>query len=533
MRPTHHARLKCRYFNGFALTLYLLVVTGCSENSTAEFVDDDNTTATATQPVTPVAGKGAPGKQLLSPEELGLPDELVPLTHAWTGDFDDMVERRLIRILTVYQLGGYFLDGPRQKGLTYELSQQFEEFINERLKTRHLKVHVVLIPVEFDQLLDALEKGFGDIVAAGMSITEDRMQRVDFSSPMSREIKEIVVSGPNGPPTASLADLAGQRVYAKPGSSYIGSLKTLNAELESGGLAPIEILEAPPFVDDEGLLEMVSADLLPLVAMDDYKARFWAQVLPDLDVRENIVIGSGRQLAWAFRKDSPQLEREVNAFVKSHRQGTLIGNVLINRYLKKTDWVARAMDPGELERFEATIDLFEKYGSTYGFDPLLIAAQGYQESRLDQSVRSPAGAIGIMQLLPTTAADPNVNVVNIEEPEPNIHAGAKYLRFLRDRYFSGPEMNELNQTLFSFAAYNAGPARVRTLRGKAEAAGLDPNVWFKNVELIAAREIGRETVEYVSNIYKYYTAYSLLNRKRTQQVSAECLKTGECQSFLH
>lgn len=532
MPPDHLAGLKRRYFNCFALTLCLLMVTGCSENSTAESSDSDNGIAVTTHSETPPAEQGSPGKQLLSPTELGLPDELVPLTQAWRGDFDGMVERRLVRILTVYQLGGYFLDGPQQKGLTYELSQQFEEFINDRLKTGHLKIHVVLIPVEFDQLLGALEKGYGDLVAAGMSITEDRRLRVDFSSPLSKDINEIIVSGPGGPPMDSLADLAGQRVHAKPGSSYIGSMKALNADLEARKLGPIEIVEAPPYLDDEGLLEMVSAGLLPLVAMDDYKARFWAQILPDLDVRENIVIASGRQVAWAFRKGSPQLEEEVNAFVKGHRQGTLIGNVLINRYLKETDWVTRAMDPGELERFEATIDVFEQYGATYGFDPLLIAAQGYQESRLDQSMRSPAGAIGIMQLLPSTAADPNVGVPDIEKLEPNIHAGAKYLRFLRDRYFSDPQMSALNQTLFSFAAYNAGPARVRALRSKAAASGLDQNVWFMNVELIAAREIGRETVQYVSNIYKYYTAYSLLSRKRTQHQSTECLKTGECQSFL-
>jgi membrane-bound lytic murein transglycosylase MltF len=140
----------------------------------------------------------------------------------------------------------------------------------------------------------------------------------------------------------------------------------------------------------------------------------------------------------------------------------------------------------------------------------MVAAQGYQESQLKQSTRSAAGAIGVMQLLPTTAADPNVDVVNIELLGNNIHAGVKYLRFLRDRYFTDVEIDPLDQALFAFAAYNAGPARVAGLRKKARKAGLNPNVWFRNVEVIAAREIGRETVQYVSNIYKYYVAYRLL-----------------------
>jgi membrane-bound lytic murein transglycosylase MltF len=499
---------------GSALALGLLLLLGCDDSASGPPEPPAHTMETPTSEAMNTNRNATSGQPLLSMEELGLPPELAPFGEPVTGDFDAMVERRIVRILTVYQLGGYFLDGPQQKGLTYDLSQQFEQFINEKLKTRHLKVHVVLVPVEFDRLIDALEAGYGDIIAAGMSITDDRLERVDFSDPLSRNISEIIVSGPSGAALSSLSELAGRRVYTKPGSSYISSLRELNADFTRQGLEPVDIVPAPQQLDDEDLLEMVSADLLPLIAMDSYKARFWAQVLPDIHVHEDLVIRSGRRIAWAFRKESPLLAQEVNAFIKTHRQGTLIGNVLIKRYFDNADWVARAMDPDELSRFNATIHLFQLYGDRYGFDPLLIAAQGYQESKLDQSVRSPAGAIGVMQLLPSTAADPNVGISNIEELEPNIHAGAKYLRFLRDRYFSDTAMSELNQTLFSFAAYNAGPARVRKMRDKARDAGLDPNIWFKNVELIAAREIGRETVQYVSNIYKYYVAYSLVNSKR-------------------
>jgi len=173
-----------------------------------------------------------------------------------------------------------------------------------------------------------------------------------------------------------------------------------------------------------------------------------------------------------------------------------------------------ALDPKSYDKFQDTIHLFERYSSQYGFDHLMIAAQGYQESRLDQSARSHAGAVGIMQLLPTTAADKNVGMPDIGTAELNIHAGVKYLHFIRNRYFQEQGLNDLNASLFSFAAYNAGPARVRGLRNKAEQAGLDPNIWFNNVEMIAAKEIGRETVQYVSNIYKYYLAYSLMNERQ-------------------
>src|SRR5262249_18454150 len=155
-----------------------------------------------------------------------------------------------------------------------------------------------------------------------------------------------------------------------------------------------------------------------------------------------------------------------------------------------------------------TIAIFRKYAAQYGFDALMVAAQGYQESRLDQSVRSPSGAVGIMQVLPETGKA--VGVPNIQELDGNIKAGVRYLRKIYDTYFADAPMTPIDKGLFCFAAYNAGPGRVAQLREKAEKMGLDPNVWFRNVELAAARVIGRETVQYVANIYKYYVSYRLI-----------------------
>ncbi len=462
------------------------------------------------------AAPEGPGRFLLTSSEQGLPPELAPLQQPWTGDLDTLVERRVIRVLTVFQVGSYFLDGPQEKGMTYDLVKMFETALNERLGTGHLKVHVVLIPVAFDQLLDGLVQGYGDIAAAGLSITPEREEIVDFGAPLSREVKEIVVTGPAAPALESIDDLSGQSVYIKPGSSYRVSLENLNRRFEAEGRAPVEIINAPAMLQDTDLLEMVAAGLWPMVVMDNYKAGFWSGILDGLTVRNDLVVQDGRQIAWAIRKESPLLKAEVDEFARTHRQGTLMGNILIKRYLKNRQWVKNALEPGELERFNATIELFRRYGETYGFDHLMVAAQGYQESGLDQDARSHAGAIGIMQLLRSTAEDPNVGIPDIEEAEPNIHAGVKYLHFLRNRYFDDPELDAFNRALFSFAAYNAGPARVRGLRRKAAEAGLDPDKWFNNVELIAAREIGRETVQYVSNIYKYYLAYTLITDRMEQ-----------------
>ena len=276
----------------------------------------------------------------------------------------------------------------------------------------------------------------------------------------------------------------------------------LNERFRAAGTPEVELAAAPDHLEDDDLLEMVNAGLLPMAVIDSHKAEFWVQIFDDIELRHDLAVRTGGQIAWALRKDTPQLRAAVNEFVSKNRRGTLMGNIILNRYLRDTEWVQNAYLDQGLKRFTEMIGLFQQYAGQYGFDWLLVAAQGYQESRLDQSLRSRAGAVGVLQLLPSTAADPNVGIPNIEELESNIHAGVKYLRFLRDRYFDDPALDEFNALLFSFAAYNAGPRRVAQLRSEAEQADLDPDVWFDYVEVIAAKRIGRETVQYVSNIYK-------------------------------
>jgi membrane-bound lytic murein transglycosylase MltF len=255
---------------------------------------------------------------------------------------------------------------------------------------------------------------------------------------------------------------------------------------------------------------MVNAGLVPMTVADGYMANLYAKVFDGLKVRPDVTVRTGGEIAWAFRKNSPQLQTAANAFLKTHRAGTLAGNVVINKYLKNTKWVKNANGAEDAQRFRSMIDLFQKYGKKYDMDWLLMAAQGYQESGLDQKKRSHVGAIGVMQVMPATARDKAVAIPNIENLESNIHAGIKYIRWVVDNYYNDPSMSRLDRGLFAFASYNAGPGRVAGLRREAAAAGLDPNKWFNNVELIAAKRIGRETVQYVSNIYKYYLAYKML-----------------------
>ena len=420
-----------------------------------------------------------------------------------------MIERRVIRVLTVYGLGRYFLDDGREKGISYEWFKMFEDVINKREGKKSVRIHVVFIPVARDELIPALLAGRGDIAAAGLTITPEREELIDFSEPTTRKLAEILVTGPSAPAISSINDLAGRDVYVRASSSYRASLDRLNRSFSEQGLEQIRIQDISEMLEDEDILELVSSGALEWAVVDDYKARIWIDVLENLKIREDIVFREGGQLGLAIRKNSPQLETVLNEFLKTHRQGTLKGNVLINRYFRDFDWTRNALGADDYRRFRDVVGIFEKYGKQYGIDYLIVTAQAYQESRLDHSARSKSGAVGIMQLLPSTAADSNVGIPDIATIDANIHAGVRYLDFIRKRYFNSPGMDELNRTLFALASYNAGPARVAKLRTKAAEQGYNPDIWFDNVEIIAAKEIGRETVQYVANILKYYVVYKL------------------------
>jgi membrane-bound lytic murein transglycosylase MltF len=232
-----------------------------------------------------------------------------------------------------------------------------------------------------------------------------------------------------------------------------------------------------------------------------------------------VALRSGGNLGIAIRKDSPQLKAALNRFMGKYGLGSAFGNQIERKYLINTTYAKNAASEGERQKFLAVVQLFRKYSEQYKVDFLLMAAQGYQESQLNNEAKSPAGAIGIMQLMPPTGKE--LNVGDITQLEPNIHAGVKYMRNIMDVNFKDEPMDVLNRGLFTFAAYNAGPGRVRQLRTEAQKRGLDPNVWFGNVEQIASERIGRETVTYVSNIYKYYVAYRLVVEENERRAAAK------------
>ncbi len=439
----------------------------------------------------------------------------------WTGDFDAMLKpgRRRIRVLVPYSKTLYFVDKGQPRGLAYDLFQLFGEDLNKRLKLPMGKgVHIVFIPDSRGNLIEALKEGRGDVAIAYLTITPEREKEVDFTIPTNTDISEVVVTAPGQPSLASAQDLSGREIYIRKDSSYYESAEKLNAELKKAGKAPVKIRIAPDNLEAEDILEMVNAGLVSATIVDSNRADFWKAVFTKVQVHPQAALRTGGQTGWIIRKNSPQLKKELDDFIRRYPAGSSTRNQLLNKYLKNTKYVKNATSDAERAKFDQIVKLFEKYCDKYDMDTLLMAAQGYQESRLDQNAKSQVGAVGVMQVMPATGKE--LNVGDIHQIDPNIHAGVKYMRFMLDKYYGKEPMDALNKGLFTFASYNAGPGRIRQLRKIAQERGLNPNMWFNNVEIIAAEKIGRETVTYVSNIYKYYLAYQLVMEQRKEREQA-------------
>ena len=364
---------------------------------------------------------------------------------------------------------------------------------------------------------NALTEGVGDLIAYGVEVTPEREKKVLFTTPIDSNVKQVIVTGPSAPPIASLEDLSGTEIYVNPLTVYYQNLQDLSESLQKAGKPPILVKKADPNLTDEDLLEMVNAGLIPATVTINIRAEFWSKVFLHLTLHPNVVLKDEGQLAWVTRQDSPQLKQLLDEFVKGHALGTSFGNTLLRRYLKNTAFVKDATSTEEMKKFQAYVGYFKKYAAEYDFDYLMLVAQGYQESLLDQSRRNPSGAVGIMQVIPKIASASPIGISDVEVAENNIHAGAKMMRNIADTYFKDPQLDALNKTLMVFASYNAGPTRIARLRKKAATEGFDPNQWFGNVELVVAKEVGQETVQYVNNIYKYYVAYKLTLEESTKK----------------
>jgi membrane-bound lytic murein transglycosylase MltF len=461
-------------------------------------------------------------------EALGLGGDHTPpverLLAPWFGDLPGMRARRVVRVLVTYDKTNFFFRDGRAHGFEYEMLRGFERELNAGLARDEVRTHLAFVPVPFEDLLSGLLEGRGDVAAAGLTITPAREERVAFSAPYLEDVSEIFVTSRALDPEAPLEQVAGRTVVVPRRTSYVRHLEALGVRLGR----PIEVVKAAAGLQTEDLLELVSAGAIEVTVSDHHVAEIWSRVYPDLVLRHDLPVHEGARIAWAVRPESRELREALSRFARAHRRGTLVGNVLFRRYYADGSGLSNPLGEAEMGRLRRLEPLFRRYAERYDFDWLAIAAQAYAESGLRHDRRSHHGAVGIMQLLPSTAADRAVGIPDISRPEDNIHAGVRYLAHLRDR-FASQGIEAPARFDFALAAYNAGPGRVRRFRKRALERALDPDRWFRNVELAALELVGQETVDYVAKVNKYYVAYRLArdaNRLR-RDARASALESGE------
>ncbi len=456
---------------------------------------------------------GADAKEATKPakDAAAPPRQLAIANKPWTGDVDAMLQRRMIRVAIPYSRSLYYSEKGRERGLAAELVRDFERWLNQKhaktLGNRPLTVY--MIPVTRDKLASDVAEGLADIAAGNLTVTDERLEIVDMVSPAGQKpVREVLVTGPTAPKIATIDDLAGRTVHVRRASSYHESLAALDAKFAAAGKPAMKLVIVPDALEDEDMMEMANAGLMQAIVVDEWKADMWAQVLPKLRVDDTIVLRDGGKTGWMVRKGSTKLAAEIEAFYTTWALKQGVVNYRLAQSMKRVKQIKDPTGSAEWKRFTDTLALFRKYGERYGFDPLMLAAQGYQESGLDQNAKSHVGAIGVMQIMPATGAQ--LGVGDIREIESNIHGGAKYMDQLMTKYFPDAKFSAGNRPLFAFASYNCGPGNVSKARTEAKKRGLDPDRWFNNVEIVVAEKIGTETTTYVRNIYKYYVAYRLL-----------------------
>ena len=437
------------------------------------------------------------------------------------GDWAKIYQRRILRVLVPYSRTFFYTENGRTRGISADLLAELERYLNKTLKTGHRPLTVLAIPVERDELFSGLLAGYGDVALGNLTITPQRQSQVDFVATTRSGQNEILVANHNAPALADERDLAHRMLAVRRSSSYYASIEKLNSRLVKSGRPRAEAWIVPESLEDEDILDMLNAGLMDYAVMDEWKAQLWLGAYPDIHLYPQIILRQDVQTGWAIRKDSPQLASILAGFRQQVKKEHLL-ELKFAEYQQRIARQGAVKVDSDWQKVEVARQLFMHYGTRYGFDHLMLLAQGYQESRLDQQLRSGVGAIGVMQLMPDTGKA--MGVGNIAELEPNIHAGVKYLRQLHDSYFNEPQISKQDQVLFSFAAYNAGPTAINRMRQKSRSRGLDPNRWFGQVEMVTGRELGLEPVRYVRNILKYYVAYQqLFLRRQARNLAKERL----------
>jgi membrane-bound lytic murein transglycosylase MltF len=436
----------------------------------------------------------------------------------YPASLESVVEKRFLRVLTSQNAFDFYLHRGQRGGYQYEMVEAFTRFLNQRHAPgrNELPIQFELIPVHSDQMIPLLLEGAADMIAARLTITPERAALVRFSRPY-RSVDELLVSHDRMPPLGAIEELGGRTVAVRASSSYHESLQSLDSAFQEAGLPPMDLVSVDESLETERILELVAARRFSYTVADSIVAKLALEAHPQLRIAEGVALRRDGKLAWATQTSAIGLAQEMNAFLERYEEGSLLGNIAIAKYFEAENELANRLADGGTATLSAYDDLFKRHAAQFGLDWRLVAATAYQESRFDPAAHNRWGAVGLMQIKPSTAREPYVDIPLVEGPEhvsDNVKAGVKYLSWIKKRYFDAEaDMRERDRIRMALAAYNAGPGAIINARRRARKLGLDPNRWFRHVELALLDMRKMEPVKYVSEINQRYLAYVMLGVK--------------------
>ncbi|NBA97319.1 transglycosylase SLT domain-containing protein [Pseudomonas sp. R5(2019)] len=429
------------------------------------------------------------------------PQEVVQTSKA--RDLAEIRSSRVLRVLVNQSRNSSGEVQGESIGVEYHRLRAFEQYLNGRARDGH-EIQLKIIPRAKDQLLGALQRGEGDLVAPGELIDLAPTHAVSASGAMGGDVRLMLVGRKGERRYTGIEQLSGKTLALPTGSAASDSVHDINQKLALRKRSPIKIEWVDPSLAVEDVLEMVQAGIFHLTVVEQPIAERWAKVMPKLRLDPQVHISPPEQMHWYVRRDASMLLASVDRFLKGYRVPADQDAAFVRVY-RRLYRVHYPLAHADRQRLEKLRPVLQRHAIAQNLDWLNLAALAFKESSLNPQARGSGGATGLLQITP--AAAQRVGVGNINQVDSNVQAGARYLSMIRRTFFAGNQFNERERMAFVLAAYNMGPERVQGMRAEARRRGLNPNQWFFQVERIAMEQVGMSVVSYVSSVNKYYLAF--------------------------
>lgn len=428
----------------------------------------------------------------------------VPVQHqAQSRDLDSIRGDGVLRVLVNQSRNSSGGVKGQEIGVEYHRLQAFEEYLNTQAPgAKRLTFKVV--PTAKNQLLAALQRGEGDLIAPGELLDTSGAKGVQASQPIVRDVPLILVGVRGQRSLRHIEQLSGRTLTLPAGSAADQALHELNRRLELRKLPPVKIEWVDPSLAVEDVLEMVQAGIYPLTLVEQPIAERWARVLPGLRLDRGLTVKTQDDISWYLRDDAPQLRGSVDRFLATYKPAAG-ADLAFEKAYKDMYRLNNPLVLGNVSKLEALRPVLQRHADAQGIDWLDLAALAFKESKLEPRAKGSGGATGLLQITPSAAR--RVGVADIRSTDTNVKAAARYMALIQRKFFASSRVNERERMAFVLAAYNLGPERVQRMRKEARKRGLNPNQWFFQTERIAMEQGGANVVTFVNNVNKYYLAF--------------------------